>query len=118
MPTVAVTTRSSAALAVDALVIGAVSTPQGPHLAGGHGLPDAAVDHLEGALKAADATGDPAEVTRAYAVPGTAAASVLVVGLGSTIDPNSIRAAAGTALRSLAKKKTVAVALPTPMSPR
>ena len=114
MPTVAVTTRSSASLAVDALVVGAVPSTRGPVLAPGHGLPDGAADHLTGALQAADATGDAGEVTRVYAVPGTAASSVLIVGLGSTNDPNTIRAAAGTALRALAKKKTVAVALPTP----
>jgi len=115
-----ITTRTPAELAVDALVVGSVRTPDGADLAHGHGLPRKAVVHLQAVLADVDATGRPDEVVRVVAVPGVKATSVVVTGLGDGTArragyPHAVlRAAAGAALRSVSAKRSVAVALPTP----
>ena len=120
MTTLSLTTRSSAELPADTLVVGSVSTPDGADLAGGHGLPRKAVVHLQAVLADVDASGKPDEVVRVVSVPGVKATSVVVTGLGEgttrrTAYPHDVlRAAAGAALRTVRGKKSVAVALPTP----
>ena len=120
MTSLSLTTRTPAELAVDALVVGSVSTPDGADLAHGHGLPRKAVVHLQAVLADVDATGKPDEVVRVVAVPGVKATSVVVTGLGDGTArrpgyPHAVlRAAAGAALRTVSAKRTVAVALPTP----
>ncbi len=113
MPTLAVTTRPTPGLAVDALVVGAVQTSQGVRLAPGHNLPGDALAHVEAALRDLDATGTIDEVTRLVAVPGVRAGSVAVTGLGGHPDQAALRNAAGAAMRTLSSKSAVALALPT-----
>ncbi|MGL5864653.1 MAG: leucyl aminopeptidase [Dermatophilaceae bacterium] len=119
MTTVTVTTRPAAELAVDTLVVGAVTSGTRADLAPGHGLPRTAVAHLKTALADLEATGAIDEVHRIVAVPGVTATSVVVTGLGSAassdgVAPEQLRRAAGVALRSVRAKKAVGVALPTP----
>ncbi len=124
MTSLTLSTRTAADLAVEALVIGSVQTPDGADVAAGHGLPRKAVVHLQAVLADLEATGKPDEVHRVVAVPGVKATSVVVTGLGegtpgtTSFDPTALREAAGTALRTVRGKKTVGVALPTPDAER
>ena len=118
MTSLTVTTRTAADLPVDALVIGAVRTPDGADLAAGHGLPRKAIVHLQAVLSDLEATGKEDDVHRVVAVPGVKATSVVVTGLGdgttrtTSFAPAVLRRAAGAALRTVRGKKTVGVALP------
>ena len=113
-PSLTLTTRDAAKLKVDALVVGAVSTDSGAVLASGHGLPGAAAKHLAAVLTDLEAKGKPGEVARVVAVPGVSATAVVVTGLGAEAEMTAdvLRAAAGSALRSVRTKSSVAVALP------
>ncbi len=112
MPTLTLSTRPTADLAVDALVVGARPGKDGAELAEGHGLPPQATVHLSAVLVALDATGTVDEVHRVVSVPGVRATTVVVTGLGEDREADSLRAAAGAALRAVRTKATVAVALP------
>ena len=114
MPSLNLTTRDVATLKVDALVVGSVPTAAGAELASGHGLPKAAAKHLAAVLTDLEAKAEPGEVVRVVAVPDVAATAVVVTGLGpvAEVSADVLRAAAGSALRSVAKKASVAVALP------
>jgi leucyl aminopeptidase len=120
MTSLTVTTKTSADLPVDALVVGSVRTAGGADLAAGHGLPRKAVVHLQAVLADLEATGRPEEVHRVVAVPGVKATSVVVTGLGdgdtstTAFAHTVLRDAAAAALRVVRGKKTVGVALPTP----
>lgn len=120
MTSLSVTTKSSAELPADALVVGAVHTPDGADLAAGHGLPRKAVVHLQAVLADLEATGAEGEVHRVVAVPGVKATSVVVAGLGDGTNRRTqyahtaLRTAAGAALRTVRGKRSVALALPTP----
>ncbi|GAA4123517.1 leucyl aminopeptidase [Knoellia locipacati] len=114
MPSLNLSTRDLATLKVDALVVGSVSTGSGAELASGHGLPKAAARHLDAVLSDLEAKGKPGEVVRVVAVPDVDATAVVVTGLGpaAEVTPDVLRAAAGSALRSVATKSSVAVGLP------
>lgn len=114
VPTLTLTTRDAANLKVDALVVGSVSTDSGAALAAGHGLPDSAAKHLAAVLTDLEAKARSGETVRVVAVPDVAATAVVVTGLGAAdeITADVLRAAAGSALRSVATKSSVAVALP------
>ncbi|QKE84518.1 leucyl aminopeptidase [Arthrobacter sp. NEB 688] len=120
MTSLTVTTKTSADLPVDALVVGSVRTPDGVDLAAGHGLPRKAVVHLQAVLADLEATAKAEEVHRVVAVPGVKATSVVVTGLGegttrrTSFEHTVLREAAAVALRSVRGKKAVGVALPTP----
>ena len=114
MPTLTLTTRNPAELAVDTLVVGVAQGSEGAALLAGHGLPTPAVAHLEAVLSDLDATGKADEVHRVVSVPGVRATSVVVTGVGPAADPSALRSAAGAALRSVRTKASVALALPTP----
>lgn len=90
----------------DALVLGVAPGPDGPRLVGVEGFGE-----LVPALAALGATG---AVDTLLRVPSSVRAGVLVlVGLGSTEPSDSVlRAAAGSAVRSLAGVASVALALP------
>ncbi|MFW5470157.1 leucyl aminopeptidase [Knoellia sp. CPCC 206435] len=115
-PSLNLTTRDAAGLKVDALVVGSVSTDSGAQLAAGHGLPSAAAKHLAAVLADLEAKGKPGEVARVVAVPDVKATAVVVTGLGPAdeVTADVLRSAAGTALRSVSTKASVAVALPAP----
>lgn len=114
MPTLTLTTRDAANLKVDALVVGSVSTESGAELADGHELPASAAKHLAAVLTDLEAKAKSGETVRVVAVPDVAATAVVVTGLGAAdeITADVLRAAAGAALRSVATKASVAVALP------
>lgn len=120
MPSLSLTTTSVPDLRVEALVIGSVKTAEGADLASGHGLPRKAVAHLQAVLSDLEAKGELDEVVRVVSVPGVAATSVVLTGLGDgttrqrSHEPDVLRAAASAALRALRTKNSVAVALPTP----
>ncbi len=120
MTSLTVTTKTSADLPVDALVVGAVSTDDGPDLAAGHGLPRKAAVHLKAVLADLEATAKAGEVHRVVAVPGVKATSVVVTGLGTGTARTTSFArtvlgdAAAAALRAVRGKKAVGLALPTP----
>jgi leucyl aminopeptidase len=114
VPNLNLTTRDAATLKVDAVVVGSVATDSGARLAEGHGLPAAATKHLSAVLADLEAKGKPGESVRVVAVPDVSATAVVVTGLGRAdeITADTLRGAAGAALRSVATKATVAVALP------
>jgi leucyl aminopeptidase len=120
MPTVALTSRDPATLAVDVLVIGAVSVDGVATLLRGHGLPRNAAAHLKSALETVGATAKSDEVTGFVSVPGVKAKRVLVVGLGTGTPstaptvPEVLRRAAGAAARTVKKNASVVLALPAP----
>ncbi len=120
MTSLTVTTKTSADLPVDALVVGSVRTTDGADLAAGHGLPRKAVVHLQAVLADLEATGKAGDVHRVVAVPGVRATSVVVTGLGdgssgrTSYEHTALREAAASALRSVRGKASVGVALPTP----
>ncbi len=123
MTSLTVTTKTSADLPVDALVVGSVRGDGTADLAAGHGLPRKAVVHLQAVLADLEATGKAEEVHRVVAVPGVKATSVVVTGLGegtnrrTAFEHTVLREAAAAALRTVRGKKTVALALPTPDAP-
>ncbi|GAB3676452.1 leucyl aminopeptidase [Actinocorallia lasiicapitis] len=105
-----ITQNDPASLDVDAVVIGTVP---GPGLAVGAESVDAAMDgRLLEALKAVGATGKPGEVVKLPTLGAITAPTVVAVGLGENPDAEGLRRAAGAAVRSLAGKAKVAVALP------
>ena len=114
MPSLNLTTRDLASLKVDALVVGSVSSGNGAELAPGHDLPKGAAKHLAAVLTDLEAKAKPGEVVRVVAVPDVSATAVVVTGLGPAdeVTPDVLRSAAGAALRSVATKASVAVALP------
>ncbi|MFW5474776.1 leucyl aminopeptidase [Knoellia sp. CPCC 206450] len=114
MPSLNLTTRDLASLKVDALVVGSVSSGNGAELAPGHDLPKAAAKHLAAVLTDLEAKAKPGEVVRVVAVPDVSATAVVVTGLGPAdeVTADVLRSAAGAALRSVATKSSVAVALP------
>jgi leucyl aminopeptidase len=120
VPTLSLSAATAAEAVVDALVIGSIATPDGADVAAGHGLPRKAVVHLQAVLSDLEATGQPDELVRVVSVPGVRATSVVLTGLGTgttrqtRFAADDLRAAASVALRSLAGKRKVAVALPAP----
>jgi leucyl aminopeptidase len=108
-----------AALAADAVVVGMYqdAAPDGPPvLADGTGeLADAFDGQLAGALRLLGATGAVGEVTRLASLGTVPAPIVAAVGLGKpdAVTAETLRRAAGSAVRALAGSGTVGLALPT-----
>ncbi len=109
-PSLAVTSSPAADLEADLLVVGVVSTPEGPALAGAE---DARLSPLAASLGALGITGAADETARHPSPEGVAAAAVLLVGLGSSPTADSLRSAAGSAARAAAGAERLALALPT-----
>ncbi len=111
--------RPAADLRCDALVLATTKGTDGAVLAA-NALPAASADHLTAAIATLRLTGAAEEVARVVAVPGVAAASVVLVGLGAGdgdahLVPDRLRRSAGAATRSLVgRAETLALALPTP----
>ncbi|NQX27546.1 leucyl aminopeptidase [Microbacteriaceae bacterium VKM Ac-2854] len=92
----------------DALVLGVSSTPDGPRLHAG--------DEFAGIASSLEALGVTGALDTITRIPGAngSAELIAVVGLGSgEPTPGTLRAAAGLAVRTLAGKDSVAIALPT-----
>ncbi|MEO7263225.1 MAG: leucyl aminopeptidase [Jatrophihabitantaceae bacterium] len=107
---------STAPLTADVIVVGTVCTAEGVALAEGAAGVDAALGGvLLAALRALEATGKADEAVKIPTLGKSAAPLVVAAGLGvaapSTLDPESVRRAVGTALRGLQSAKRVAVAI-------
>ncbi|BDZ43299.1 putative cytosol aminopeptidase [Paraoerskovia sediminicola] len=102
---------------VDALVVGTAPTSDGVSVVGAD-LPDAVVAELERLADLLGLAGKPDEVHKLPAGPELAADILVLTGLGErsadgTFPVESLRRAAGAAVRALAGSSTVAIALPT-----
>jgi leucyl aminopeptidase len=116
--TLTVSNRAAADLKGDALVLVSVHADSGAVLTPGHGLGEQAVAHLELALSTLKAEGEPDEVIKLVAVPGVAAALVVVTGAGKVatrdagLPAEAIRRAVGSATRQLSGLAKVIVKAP------
>jgi leucyl aminopeptidase len=118
MTRLSLTTTSIADVAADALIIGVARRGRSLVVApGAERLDRALKKRLEGALKALGATGKGGEVTRLATLGAVKAPAVVAVGLGAApargerYRPETIRRAAGTAVRELAGTRRVATSL-------
>ena len=102
-----------AKIRAEAVVVGVVPGKKSPELAAGaDAVADAYGRKLRGLVSTLGVTGRAGEVTR-IATDGTIASPLLVlVGLGSDITPDTVRAAAGNAARAAGSVASVALALP------
>ncbi|MFF0576438.1 leucyl aminopeptidase [Streptosporangium saharense] len=103
----------------DALVVGVHPGEDGPRLApGAEGLDDALNGKLAATLGAVGVKGRPGEIAKVPTFGALAAPLLVVVGLGDApgsdadYDPETLRRAAGSAVRALAGTARVALALP------
>src|SRR5215472_3921331 len=111
----------------DAVIIAVCAGPDGPQLApGAKDVDDALGGTLESALAALGATGEAGEVTKIPTAGRLAAPLVAAVGIGdpeggdAAIDPETLRRAAGAAVRAVAsprgngqaRQRRIALALP------
>lgn len=102
-----------ASLDVDAVVIGVVSTDSDIGLAPGAESVDRAFGgELATVLSSLGATGESGEITKIPSFGKLTARVVVAVGLGTGTGEESLRRAAGAAVRSLAGSASVALALP------
>ncbi|NHC12452.1 leucyl aminopeptidase [Motilibacter deserti] len=123
MPELTLTSSSPAGLRVDALVVATLQGPRGPVLAEGAEEVDSALGGKLGrTLAALGATGAAGEAVKVPGGSGVTAPLVLAVGLGpaparrrgeaGSYAAETLRRAAGTAARTLAGTRRVALALP------
>ncbi|WP_432513435.1 leucyl aminopeptidase [Kineococcus sp. SYSU DK001] len=119
MPRLLLSSKSVKSVSVDALVLGLVPAPAGakstaPVLLGGEDLPRATRTALAESAVALGATGDAGQVHLVPGVSGAATRLVALVGVGPDADLETLRRAAGSAVRALAGSRRVALALPLP----
>jgi leucyl aminopeptidase len=107
VPSLHVTSDSPLSLDVDVVVIGVRKTDAGPILL----TEDATLLELQDSLALIGITGGQDELRRLPAVTGTPR-SLALVGVGTTIAPNELRYAAGSAARQLRGVASIALALP------
>ncbi|GAA1704234.1 leucyl aminopeptidase [Fodinicola feengrottensis] len=121
MITLDLSADSAATTVADAVVIGIHSSPDedGPVLAAGAESLDKALDGaLAATLRQLGASGSASEVTKLATLGATTAPVVLAVGLGGEpadgepIDQDTLRRAAGVAVRALKGNERVALGLP------
>lgn len=115
MPTLKLAPIDLVATKTDTLVIGAVPDGKGgvKAAAGLSSLDKALGGRLNQVLRDLGATGKAGDVVRFTTFGATAAASVAAVGLGEgTPDAETLRRAAGNAVRAVAGTATIALALP------
>lgn len=110
------TSANPARQTADALVVAVASSPAGPRLVGADWLPAETVEQVTGLAGVLGITGAPDEVRRLPAAGGLAARTVVLTGVGPldgvAPDAETLRRAAGAALRELTGATSVAVALP------
>jgi leucyl aminopeptidase len=102
-------------LSTDAVVVGLHKGTDGPVLAAGaEGIDEALGGRLAATLALLGAEGSPAEVTKLATLGAITAPVVVGVGLGpaDAVTPETLRRAAGAAIRALAGTGRVALALP------
>jgi leucyl aminopeptidase len=101
----------------DALVVAVASSPSGPRVVGADWLPADTAAQVTGLAGVLGVTGAVDEVRRVPAGTGLAAKVVVLTGVGAldagdSPEPETLRRAAGAALRELGGARTVALALP------
>ena len=120
MATLNLSAKDPATVKADALVVAVASAKDGPRLVGAEPLPAALRRSLDSCLPALGVTGSPDSVTRLPSSGALAAAVVVLTGIGpapeqgAAVAPETLRRAAGAAVRELAGTATVALALPVP----
>nr|WP_240645811.1 leucyl aminopeptidase [Georgenia sp. SYP-B2076] len=115
MTDLTLTTKNPARTRADAIVIAVAGGPDGPRVLGGEHLPPKAVAPLTALLPALGVTGKAGEVVRVPAGDGLAATVAVLTGVGpesAALSPETLRRAAGAAVRSLAGTADVVLALP------
>ncbi|MFC4906808.1 leucyl aminopeptidase [Actinomadura gamaensis] len=114
MTTISLDSAVLTALDTDAIVVGVHPAGDGVRPAGADDLDTALSGRLADSLTALGATGKPGEVVKLPTLGALPAALIVAVGLGEAgdLDAEGLRRAAGSALRALAGKRRVAVALP------
>ncbi|MDQ1552805.1 MAG: leucyl aminopeptidase [Actinomycetota bacterium] len=108
VPALSVSSRSPADLDVDVLVIGVRKTDSGPLLLSD----DERFAALADSLVSIGIGGGQDEVRRLPAMPGIAARSLALVGVGATLGANELRYAAGSAARQVRGATSLGLALP------
>ncbi|GII98063.1 leucyl aminopeptidase [Sediminihabitans luteus] len=116
MADLTLTSKNPTTLGVDALVVGTHTTSDGVALVGAD-LPAPVVDQIETLAELLGVTGAADEVHKLPAGDDLAAGVLVLTGLGTraedgTFEPETLRRAAGAAVRALAGTSSVAVALP------
>lgn len=110
------TSANPARQTADALVVAVASSPAGPRAVGADWLPAETVEQVTGLAGVLGITGAADEVRRLPAAGRIAAKTVVLTGVGAldTVAPDAetLRRAAGAALRELTGATSVAVALP------
>lgn len=110
------TSANPARQTADALVVAVASSPAGPRLVGADWLPAETVEQVTGLAGVLGITGAADEVRRLPAAGRIAAKTVVLTGVGAlegaAPDTETLRRAAGAALRELTGATSVAVALP------
>jgi len=113
---VTLTSANPARQTADALVVAVASSPAGPRVVGADWLPAETVEQVTGLAGVLGITGAADEVRRLPAAGRIAAKTVVLTGVGAldTVAPDAetLRRAAGAALRELTGATSVAVALP------
>ena len=108
VPALNLSLQSAATISADVVVLGVTTSQAGPVL---HSV-DPAFTAVSNNLVAIGVTGGKDELVRLLAPPG-GAGSIALVGLGSEpITPDSLRYAAGSAVRRLTGVDSIAIALP------
>jgi len=106
-------TASPAKTRAEAVVVGVLQGAKGPELApGSEDVASAYGRKARGMLASLGITGRAGEITRLPAGDAVAAQLLVLVGLGSTVDANAVRKAAGSAARAVPNATSVALALP------
>ncbi|MGV8969114.1 MAG: leucyl aminopeptidase [Microbacteriaceae bacterium] len=103
-PRLSLSNQSLATLEVDVIVIGATTGKDGPVL-----LADSSLSHLLGHLKSLGFTGRADELIRLPALEGMSA-TIAVMGIGPSVNVDSLRRAAGSAARQLAGASSIGFA--------
>lgn len=104
---------SPARTRAEAVVVGLVQGDRAPSIApGGEEIAKAYGRRLRGLLATLGATGRPGEALRVPVTDELAASLLVFVGLGPTVSPDAVRAAAGVAARAIPNATSVALALP------
>ncbi|MDJ0336781.1 leucyl aminopeptidase [Cryobacterium sp. PH31-O1] len=111
VPTLSLSTESARASAADVLILAALQTDDGARLLADVTLGEALISSVAAQLPLLNATGARDEVVRLVADVGTPR-GIAIVGLGRQVSTDTLRHAAGSAVRQLTGAASVAFAIP------
>ncbi|MDJ0348273.1 leucyl aminopeptidase [Cryobacterium sp. PH29-G1] len=111
VPTLSLSTESARGSAADILILASLQTDDGVQLLADATLGDDLIASVAAQLPLLNVTGARDEVVRLVAAVGTPR-SIAVVGLGRVVNVDSLRHAAGSAVRQLTGAASVAFAVP------